>query len=215
LREDTVPPTLAVLDLLEFCHRAVGRPIQGSSHPYFGHHHLTFDRDGGQADFRDSVERIFARNEMAYELGPNGEVVRLAPPVLREALAAGVFRTGDNELDTLLETARVRFLDPDPSVRRDALEKLWDAWERLKTIESGKDKKASTTALLNKMAGEPKFREALEKEAAELNGIGNTFRIRHSETTQTVLHHDDHVDYLFHRLFALIRLALRMTGRGT
>jgi len=152
---------------------------------------------------------------MAYELRPNGEVVRLAPPVLREALASGVFHTGDNELDTLLETARVRFLDPDPSVRRDGLEKLWDAWERLKTIEPGKDKKVSTTALLDKMASEANFRQVLETEAAELNRTGNTFRIRHSETTQTGLDHDDHVDYLFHRLFALIRLALRMTGRGT
>lgn len=215
LNAHTVPPRLAVLDLLEFCHRAVARPIQGSYHSFYRHYHLTFEPESGQADFRDRVNRIFARNQLAYELRPNGEIVRLAPPILREALASALFKTGDRELDKLLETATARFLDPDPAARRDALEKLWDAWERLKTIEPGKDKKASTAALLNRLSTEPKLREALAKEAVELTRIGNTFQIRHSETTQIRLELDDHVDYMFHRLFAIVRLALRVTGRGT
>jgi len=35
-------------------------------------------------------------------------------------------------------------------VRRESLEKLWDAWERLKTVEPGGDKKAQAKALLDK-----------------------------------------------------------------
>ena len=54
-----------------------------------------------------------------------------------------------------------------------------------------------------------KFRETLEAEATELTRIGNTFRIRHSETSQTPLENDTHVDYLFHRLFGLIHLLLK------
>ena len=53
------------------------------------------------------------------------------------------------------------------------------------------------------------FRETLEAEATELTRIGNTFRIRHSETSQTPLENDTHVDYLFHRLFGLIHLLLK------
>jgi hypothetical protein len=67
-------------------------------------------------------------------------------------------------------------------VRRESLEKLWDAWERLKTLEPGKDKKASTTALLDKVSSEPMFRAYLEHEATRLTEIGNTFMIRHTES---------------------------------
>lgn len=76
------------------------------------------------------------------------------------------------------------------------------------------DKKTSAKALLDKAATEPTFRETLEDEARELTRIGNDFTIRHSETDKVPLELSEHVDYLFHRLFALIRLLLRTTGRG-
>ncbi len=214
LNSAQVPPTLAILDLLEFCHRAVAKPVQGSYHPYYDHYHLAFKQEEGQTCFRDNINSILARNELAYELTADGVVVRLAPGALREALASAMFRTGDGELDSMLETARVKYLDPAPEVRRESLEKLWDAWERLKTVEPGKDKRESSKALLDRAAGEPTFREALEREAEELTRIGNKFRIRHSETYQVPLKLSEQVDYLFHRMFALIRLLLRTTGRG-
>ncbi len=42
-----------------------------------------------------------------------------------------------------------------------------------------------------------------------LTKIGNTFQIRHSETSQVSLTRDAHVDYLFHRMFALIWMLLQ------
>jgi len=56
------------------------------------------------------------------------------------------FKTGDGELDRLLETAREKFFNKSLDVRKEGLEKLWDAWERLKTVEAGKDQKAQATA---------------------------------------------------------------------
>ena len=211
-----VPPTLAVLDLIEFCHRAVGKPVQTDFHSYYRHYHLRFEPEEGQAAFRGNINRILARNGLVYELKPNGEVDRLAPVVLREALASAVFQTDDTDLDSLLEAARTKYLNPSLTVRQESLEKLWDAWERLKTIEQpGKDKKASSAkALLKKAATEPNFYKTLEDEAYELTRIGNNFTIRHSETDKVPLELSEHVDYLFHRLFALIRLLLRTTGRG-
>lgn len=209
LRADTIPNTLSALDLVEFCHRHVAEPIKGSYHSFFRHSHLTFDRSTGQADFRDRVNRIFGRNGVAFSLEQDGSVVRLAPPVLDEELRRAAFDTGDSTLDGLLEAARTRFLSPDPATRREALEKLWDAWERLKTLESGTDKKASAKALLDKAATEPKFREVLEQEANSLTKIGNGFRIRHSETTQVEIQSENQIDYLFHRLLALILLLVR------
>lgn len=205
-----VPDTLKILDLVGFCHRHVSKPTQGVFHPYFKHHHLSFDRDVGQSEFRDRINCLFARNGLAYELRVDGKIIRLAPAVLRETLATAEFQTGDTILDEMLETSRAKFLNPSPQVRREALEKLWDAWERLKTTEPGADKKAQSKALLDKAASEPNFRDLLEREAKELNNIGNGFQIRHSETTQTPLQSDHHMDYLFHRLFSLIWMLVEM-----
>ena len=209
LEVEAVPPTLAILDLLEFCHEHVAETVPTSFHSFFGHQHLTFDRAPGQTEFRAAINRIFARNQLAYELKDNGQIQRLAAPVLHELLTASAFRTGDASLNSLLESARAKFLDPDANVRREALEKLWDAWERVKTLEPGPDKRSSVKALLDQAADEPTFRDVLEKEARTLTDVGNRFQIRHSETSQVPLQRNDHVDYLFHRLFALVWLALR------
>jgi hypothetical protein len=208
------PTTMQILDLIEFCWRCVGKPEQGSYHGFFDHHHLSFDVDAGRAAFRTDVNRIFGRNGLAYELTDEGRIERLAPPVLRDDLAAAIFRTGDAELDRMLETARRKFLDPDEEIRREALEALWDAWERIKTL-GGPDKKAQTTALLYVTAApsSPKFLEALVGEARELTALGNSLQIRHSETSQERLASAHHVDYLFHRLFSLIQLILRANGK--
>ena len=207
------PSTFAILDLLEFCHRAVGKPTQNSYHSYWRHYHLEFDPEEGQTDFREDINRIFSINGLAYELNTDGMIVRLAPEGLRDILMSAIFHTGDSVLDSLLEAARTKYINPSITVRQESLEKLWDAWERLKTIESGKDKKESITALLNKVANETTFIEMINNEAKELTRIGNTFKIRHSETTQVPLESSEHVDYLFHRLFALIRLLLLRTSR--
>lgn len=138
----------------------------------------------------------------------------IGPSLLGEALRATLFKTGDTGLDNLLEAARAKFLHhSEPAIHKEALEKLWDAWERIKTLEPG-DKKKAASRLLDKAASEQTFRGVLEKEAKALTEIGNIFHIRHSETSQIPLEASEHVDYLFHRLFALIRLVLRRSGRG-
>lgn len=209
------PPTPQILDLLEFCHRVIAKPIPVGYHSYFGHNHFEYDREAGQATFREEVNRIFARNGIAFELGGDGRITRLGPPGLREALKHTLFNTGDSDLDSLLETARQKYFSPDPRVRLESLEKLWDAWERLKTLEKPElGKKASTAALLDRAAPEPVFRGVLEREARELADIGNSFRIRHSEVDKVPVDPGDQTDYLYHRMFSLIRFLLRTTGRG-
>jgi hypothetical protein len=94
------------------------------------------------------------------------------------------------------------------------LEKLWDAWERLKTVEPGKNKQAQVKALLDRAATESNCRDRLEKEARELTEIGNKFMIRHTETDKVPVNESTQVDYLFHRMFAIIRLLLVASGRG-
>jgi hypothetical protein len=168
----------------------------------------------GRRRFVEDINRLFARNGIAFDLQPDGRIIRLGPPALRESLQQSLFTSEDLQLNELLETARTKFLDPDPAVRQEGLEKLWDAWERVKTIEPGKDKKAQAGSLLNRVTTNPTFLQELEAEALTLTKIGNTFQIRHSETNKTPITSNEQRDYLFHRLFALIRLLLRSTNRG-
>ena len=73
------PDTPAILDLLEFCAGAVGMPVVGDFHSFFGHHHLSWDRDAGLTRFVSDVNLLFARNAVAFELTPEGQARRLLP----------------------------------------------------------------------------------------------------------------------------------------
>lgn len=203
------PATLVALDFIEFCFRSIGKPIQHDYHKFFQHHHLSFDEQAGQEEFRVSVNRIFSRNGIAYDLSATGCIERVAPPVLREQLATTLFISEDRTLDRMLEEARQKFLSPDVRIRREALERLWDCWERLKSQADPINKKIAVATLLDRAAPDAPFRTVLEKEARELTEIGNSFHIRHSEVSQTPLTSSAHVDYLFHRLFCLVLLLLR------
>lgn len=208
------PTTFEILDLIEFAYSKIAEPRRGSFHDFFGHYHLGFDRAAGRAAFRQEIDQIFSRNGIAYELMENGHVDRIAPAILRESLTAAVFQTGEDILDELLERARAKFLSREPAVRKESLEALWDAWERLKTLEPGRDKRESTARLLDKGATEPTFRAVvLESDARLLTDIGNGFMIRHTEQGKIPIGDDEHVDFLFHRLFALIYLLLKKSGR--
>lgn len=229
LKPDPRPSTLDILSIVEFCHREVAAAYEidespsvaemiehlgRMSKPMRCHKHLEFNVEEGEEDFCEEINSIFARYGIAYQLNEDGHITRLLPEELQSPLQKVEFHTGDVELDSLLEDARRKFLNPDPETRQESLRKLWYAWERLKTLEPGKDKKQQVAALLAKAGSEPKFIAQLDKEGIELTNIGNSFGIRHSETTQTPLERNEHVDYLFSRLFSLVHLLLKTSGRS-
>lgn len=132
---------------------------------------------------------------------------RLVPPVLFEAMGH-LPTSGDATLDSLLRDACVRFKDPAPKARAEATEKLWDAWERLKSLEVQGNKRLSVALLLDRASPEPTFRGYLESEAKSLTEIGNAFHIRHFETDKVSISQPEQFDYLFHRLYALMHFLL-------
>ena len=138
--------------------------------------------------------------------------LRQVPSVLTLAIGR-LPASGDPTLDDLLQLACKRFRDPAPAARNDSIEKLWDGWERLKTLAGG-GKRESTQAMLDATAipGSP-FRALLETEALALTKIGNEFHIRHFEADKTALQPAE-VDYLFHRMFALINMILMARTRS-
>jgi hypothetical protein len=202
------PATLIALDFVEFVWRKAAQPIVGKYHDYFQHHHLTFNVEAGRTVFRADVNRILARNGLAYELSEDGKVRRVLPAVLGEVLTRAYFGTGDRTLDVMLEESRTKFSDPDPLIRREALERLFDSWERIKSLADGNNKSKSIQLILDRAASERTFRELLEKEARELTQIGNSHLLRHHEVSQTPVIDVEHVDYLYHRLFAMVALVI-------
>lgn len=203
------PSTLLILDFVEFVHAMVAKPIPGKYHDFFNHHHLMFDQQAGQEEFRATVNRYFARNGVAFEMLSNGRIVRVLPPVIDVELRRTTFASGDRTLDVMLEEARTKFSAPDPLIRREALERLWDCWERLKSLADSSNKKNSVHLILSAVTVEPALYARLDAEAHELSSIGNDHLIRHYEVNQKPVIETDHVDYLFHRLFAMIQLMLR------
>jgi len=205
---------LAILDMIEFLYPNVGSPIQREFHSYLKHRHIFFDIDIGRMEFVKNINRLLARNSIAFELTAAGLVRRLLPSQMAEQLTKMDFHTRDAEADRLLSLARGKIISPSLDVRRDALEKLWDAFERLKTLEAGRDKRTSAEALLGKVASGPIYRTMLDEEARELTNAGNSLRIRHSEKSQEIIERPEQIDYLFFRMLSFIQLLLRASGRG-
>lgn len=137
---------------------------------------------------------------------------RPVPPVLFEAMGT-LPPSGDHVLDELLGDACKKFKDAAPKSRVEGTEKLWDAWERLKSLEVQGDKRMSVARLLEQCSQEPTFRAKLDAEARALTEIGNAFHIRHFETDKVSISLPEQNDYLFHRLFALMHLLLFSRGR--
>ena len=114
-------------------------------------------------------------------------------------------------LKELIEQATSLYNNSNSSDKQIAVEKLWDAFERLKTYYgSGKQKKTSITRIVAEIAKEDNnYIDLFDKEFTELTTIGNNYRIRHHETDKIDITDSNYYDYLFKRCFALIDLALK------
>lgn len=211
--------TVNALDIVDFVARNIDHPSHRETHYWNGEHtHYSFDDQlVGTSQFQNDVDLLFARNGIAFTIDSSRDglrVRRLGPSEVRPLIADFRPSTGDPALDVMLNDAMTRFLSRNPADRQDAVEKLWDSFERLKTLELGGQKKNSSTKLIeNATIGFDAFREHLEAEAKTLTTIGNQFRIRHHEHDKADLPGVAGIDYLFVRLAAFIAYLLRQTGR--
>lgn len=212
--EDNKPEEdLIMLDGVEFFGRYVSEVVSMEYHKFGKHNHLLrFDREKGFSNYSDAVSLFFRRSSHPFELNEEGEIIRLGPPVLQDIIKIPL-RTGDEGLDRLIATAIDKFHDPDIVERKDALDKLWDAWERLKTLRDS-DKKKGITLLLESAIPCDNLRERIDQEGRSLTDIGNNFMIRHTETDKIPINRSVDVDYLFHRLYALIQLLVKGGTEG-
>ncbi|MEU3543379.1 hypothetical protein [Streptomyces paromomycinus] len=218
------PDTVTALDVIDFIARHIEKPSRTTHHPWNGDHpHYFFssrerldDQRPGQGQFQEDIDLLFARSGIAFTLGEDFRVQRLGPPEARPLITDFRPATGDEDLDAKLTDALALFVSRDPRDRRNAVEKLWDGFERLKTLElgSGSSKKESASQLLDRAAcGSEPYRELLNSEFKMLTDTGNSFTIRHHEHGQAELPNSAAVDYLFVRLASVLSYVLRTTNR--
>lgn len=149
-----------------------------------------------KAEFEKFIKKSITINEV-FDLS-----TVLDMSVNIELLFDNKVNTSDNELNKLIEEAKERFLSNDKQV---GLEKLWDAYERLKTYFS-KNKKVSSEKIVNIITVnfDEKF---INDEFKTLTNIGNSYRIRHHEVDKKELT-SKHINYFFFRMMSLIDLCL-------
>lgn len=205
-----------ILDFIEFLFRHLCNPKHtGKFHDFLNHYHLTFDEDVSKQEenFRSKINTIFHRNKLSFSLEEDGKIKRLIDESMIPLVKREQFYTPDKDLNQLLNIAYSKFKSPKIEVRKEALEKLWDAYERMKTIyaiEPSTDKKDSIKKLLEAISDENEAISCcLEKDMQDLTHTGNGMHIRHYETDKIPITNDKHVDYLFFRLSNIIKLCLK------
>lgn len=138
---------------------------------------------------------------------------RTIPIVLSDSMY-GIPPSGDYELDEMLRVAVSEFREADPKRRENAVHRLWDAWERLITLQDAKDKKRGVAMLIECAADEPNFRELLKVETDWVKEVGGKYQIRHHHTNTIPITRPEQYDYLFPRLLALMHLFLVSRRNG-
>ncbi len=163
-----------------------------------------------QTSFINEINICFEQHTLNFELQQDGKIYRkIADELVKMNDERKKFKTIDPETDNLLDTAYNKFLSADLKERKTALEKLWDAFERIKTLEHS-DKQKSVEITLTKLFKESsKLKCLFEDEMNELTSIGNKFRIRHHETNKELIRNSLEIDYLFHRMSATIHALLK------
>lgn len=160
-------------------------------------------------DFTAEINAIFNLNDISLKLN-NGKFEGIVDSHIRNNSLASI---GEAGLKELLQEANRYYEKGNLKI---AVEKLWDAFERLKTYYSTTlDKKRSVNRLVDDMSGNKKpFKEIFDKEFRELTTIGNSFRIRHHETTKVDIEDERHYDYFYKRCLSLITTATRYLTNG-
>ncbi len=163
-----------------------------------------FEKHNKNSDFETEVNEIFKLNEIPFKLN-NGKVESTFNLQIKDNTLVPIQEAGLKEL--LQEAANYY----DKGNLKIAVEKLWDAFERLKTYYSPTlDKKKSVSRIIGDMSGQKAhYKELFEKEFLELTQIGNNFRIRHHETTKTNIEDDRHYDYFYKRCLSLISVSVQ------
>lgn len=201
-----------LLDFIEFIYATCKDISSRWWHSFHRHHDISFGNTRTVAnEFRTDINAIFEKTGLLYALSEKGMVERISENgVLSKEIEALITHVKEKGIEGLLSDAVILFKTPNPQARQDAVEKIWDALERLKTYYTALDKKASAIKIVTDISGGQIAYQALfNDEFIALTKIGNGFRIRHHETDKTEITDARYYDYFFNRCLSLIALTIQ------
>jgi hypothetical protein len=129
--------------------------------------------------------------------------------VSNDSLLNKEIKTEDESLNDLVDESKEHFKNDRLQI---ALEKIWDAFERVKTILDN-DKKAGSNKLIEIMSTDLDY-SILEDEFKALTKIGNNYTIRHHETNKKEIKDTYTKEYLFYRMLSLVNLAVLQINKN-
>jgi len=207
----------SLLDFIEFIAQEMRDIFRRNYHSYYRHDDLSFaDSSDIFDEFQTEINGIFDMTGLLYTLNSDRVVERkIEHGVVTGEIETVVQSVPEIGTKHLLEEALALFKHHNPAMRKTAVEKLWDAFERLKTYHTDRDKKVSAEKIIADMSGGNEiFQKQFRKEFMELTSIGNDYRIRHHETNTTDITDMRHYDYFFNRCLALIALGVQYLPVG-
>lgn len=168
-----------------------------------------FEKYNHSTDFETQVNAILKLNCIALKIN-EGKISNTYDRQIKNSIFVPIQEAG---LKELLQEATKYY---DEGNFKIAVEKIWDAFERLKTYYSPTlDKKKSINKLIRDMGNnKDSYKDLFEKEFNELTKIGNNFRIRHHETVKTDIEDNRHYDYFYKRCLSLISVAIQYLDSG-
>ena len=157
-----------------------------------------------EQQFISEINAILSINEIPFYLSEEG-IVSSFELKLDKGLIDNINEIG---LKELLQEAQTYF---DNNQKNIAVEKIWDAFERLKTYYFPTlDKKKSCTKIVDDIShDDTNYKEFFNQEFQYLTNIGNKFRIRHHEVGKIEIIDPNYYDYFYHRCLSLIALSIQ------
>lgn len=213
--EDDEYDQYALLDLIEFFSGNIKDTSKRWNDNRYHNYEIIecFETSNIFKDFQVDINQIFTEAGLLYILTDNKKIERIVEyGPLTEKIENIFTEVHEEGLNKLIEDAIALFKTPNPKARKDSVEKLWDALERLKTYyaQKSQNKKNSINTLVSDMAKEDSyFIDIFNQEFTILTEIGNKYRIRHHETYILEFSDDRYYDYLFNRCLSLIALAIQ------
>ncbi len=194
------------------CFDASGNYVETSNMEHFILHNSPFcvfdaielyEKYNANNDYTAQMNTLLKLNSVAYKLKQGRIDSTLDVPINKKDVSA----ISEKGLKELLNEADRYYHAGNKQI---AVEKLWDAFERLKTYYSpALQKKESANKIIDDMsASDPNFKKMYETEFFALTTIGNDYRIRHHETTKIDITDNRQYDYFYKRCLALMSVAI-------
>lgn len=167
---------------------------------------------GQEFDYRPELKKLKTafltwitvnENELEFSME---NIDNEAKALLQNALPDSV----EEEIKNLILESKIYIVRKDFIEKKIGLEKIWDAFERIKTIKSA-NKKQSAEKIISEISNNDKELEKLiDDEFRLLTTIGNSYSIRHHEMDQRKLPNNQYVEYFYFRMLSLISCVLNL-----